>query len=101
MGDKRLTGCRGTPWFADNAALVTVVKAAYRLFDNEKVSPEKILAPHFERLNGCMNIVVFLRYKIRLILITLIIHQQKVNRHVKRLQGIVRLLLSMDRVFRY
>ena len=25
------------------------VKAAYRLFDNEKVSPEGILAPHFER----------------------------------------------------
>ena len=33
-------------------------KAAYRLFDNDKVSPEGILAPHFQKtvLPGCQNI---------------------------------------------
>lgn len=56
------------------------VKAAYRLFDNEKVSSEKILTPHFERTleRMCEHRVGFLRYRIQLISITPLIHKQKV-----------------------
>ena len=59
MGDKRLNkrllsvaeALEAHPGSLINAACGdwASVKAAYRLFDNEKVSPEKILAPHFER----------------------------------------------------
>ena len=59
LGDKRLTErlidvaeeLSGYPQSSINAACGdwAATKAAYRLFDNQKVTAEKILVPHFQR----------------------------------------------------
>ena len=59
LKDKRLNqGCKKVAWALEQQSTEPInqacedwadTKAAYRFFDNPKVSPDKILAPHYER----------------------------------------------------